>query len=61
MLALFGAVPERMLQAYGDVHPLHSGWRERISLFQLPPLLVHAVLFGAGYRAQAAAVARRFA
>jgi fructosamine-3-kinase len=50
-----------MLQAYGDVHPLHSGWRERISLFQLPPLLVHAVLFGDGYRARAEAVARRFA
>ncbi len=61
MLALFGAVPDRLLRAYNDVRPLSSGWEERVALFQLYPLLVHAVLFGAGYRAQAAAVARRFA
>jgi fructosamine-3-kinase len=60
MLALFGAVPDRLLHAYGEVHPLTSGWEDRIPLFQLYPLLVHAVLFGAGYRAQAEAVARRF-
>jgi fructosamine-3-kinase len=60
MLALFGAVPDRLLRAYDAVHPLSPGWEERIPLFQLYPLLVHAVLFGAGYRAQAEAVARRF-
>jgi fructosamine-3-kinase len=60
MLALFGAVPDRLLRAYDEVHPLSPGWEERIPLFQLYPLLVHAVLFGAGYRAQAEAVARRF-
>jgi hypothetical protein len=36
------------------------GTGEQLPLFQLYPLLVHAVLFGAGYRAQAEAVARRF-
>jgi fructosamine-3-kinase len=61
MLALFGPVPERLLGAYNEVTPLASGWQERIALFALYPLLVHAVLFGAGYRAQAAEVARRFA
>jgi fructosamine-3-kinase len=60
MLALFGSVPERLLRAYDEVHPLVSGWEQRVALFQLYPLLVHAVLFGAGYRAQAEAVARRF-
>jgi fructosamine-3-kinase len=60
MLALFGAVPDRLLRAYNEVRPLSSGWEERVPLFQLYPLLVHAVLFGAGYRAQAEAVARRF-
>jgi fructosamine-3-kinase len=60
MLALFGPVPERLVRAYDEVHPLVSGWEERVALFQLYPLLVHAVLFGAGYRAQAEAVARRF-
>ncbi len=61
MLALFGPVPDRFLRAYGEVQPLNSGWEERVPLFQLYPLLVHVVLFGGGYRAQAEAVARRFA
>jgi fructosamine-3-kinase len=60
MLALFGPVPERLVRAYDEVHPLTSGWQDRVALFQLYPLLVHAVLFGAGYRAQAEAVAGRF-
>jgi fructosamine-3-kinase len=61
MLALFGPVPARLLGAYAEVLPLRPGWEERVALFQLPPLLVHAVLFGGGYRAQVEAVARRFA
>ena len=60
MLALFGAVPDRLLQAYGEVQPLQDGWEERVALFQLAPLLVHAVLFGGAYRARAEAVARGF-
>jgi fructosamine-3-kinase len=61
MLALFGAVPDRLLRAYGEVQPLHAGWEERVALFQLAPLLVHAALFGGGYRDRAEGVARRFA
>lgn len=60
MLGLFGTVPDRLLDAYQELAPLQSGWEERIALFQLYPLLVHTVLFGRGYRAQAEAVARRF-
>ena len=60
MLALFGTVPDRLLQAYDDVHPLHAGWRERVGLFQLIPLLVHAVLFGDSYRSRAEEVAGRY-
>jgi fructosamine-3-kinase len=60
MLGLFGTIPDRLLQSYQDVAPLEPGWRERVALFQLYPLLVHAVLFGAGYRAQAEEVAHRF-
>jgi len=61
MLALFGAVPSSVLAAYQEVRPLASGWEERTALFQLYPLLVHAVLFGGGYRERAASIARRFA
>jgi fructosamine-3-kinase len=61
MLALFGTVPERVRRAYAEVHPPAHGWEDRVGLFQLVPLLVHTVLFGGGYRAQAEAVARRYA
>ena len=61
MLALFGPVPDRLLHAYMEVQPLETGWEDRVALFQLYPLLVHAVLFDGGYHAQAEAVAGRFA
>jgi fructosamine-3-kinase len=60
MLALFGPVPERVHAAYNEVLPLAPGWQERVGLFQLYPLLVHAVLFGGGYHSQAVDVARRY-
>ena len=49
MLALFGTVPRRTLAAYQEVWPLADGWQDRVGLWQLFPLLVHAVLFGGGY------------
>jgi fructosamine-3-kinase len=60
MLALFGHVPEPTRRAYAEVRPPAEGWEDRVGLFQLVPLLVHTVLFGGGYRAQAEAVARRY-
>ena len=60
MLALFGAVPERLLGAYQEVRRLDDGWADRVPLWQLYPLLVHAVLFGGGYRSQAEGIARRW-
>jgi fructosamine-3-kinase len=59
MLALFGILPTRLVAAYQEVWPLADGWRERLGLWQLFPLLVHAVLFGGGYLADSAALARR--
>jgi fructosamine-3-kinase len=56
MLGLFGPVPDRTLGAYREVRSLPDGWRGRVGLFQLYPLLVHTVLFDGGYRAQAEAV-----
>ncbi|TDD19838.1 fructosamine kinase family protein [Nonomuraea diastatica] len=51
MLDLFG-LPylDRVLGAYREEWPLAEGWRERVPLHQLHPLLVHVVLFGGGYR-----------
>lgn len=60
MLALFGAPGlDRLLDAYHEAFPLTEGWRERVWLHQLHPLLVHAVLFGGGYGHRAAEAARR--
>ena len=62
MLALFGAPHlARVLDAYDEAFPLADGWRERVPLHQLHPLLVHAVLFGGSYGASAAQAARRYA
>ncbi len=60
MLALFGPLPRRLLDAYREVRPLDDGWEERVALWQLVPLLVHTVLFGDPYRARALAAARRY-
>jgi fructosamine-3-kinase len=61
MLALFGSLPECLVHAYDEVNQLAEGWEGRIELWQLYPLLVHAVLFGSQYRSRAASIARRFA
>ncbi|MEV5373721.1 fructosamine kinase family protein [Streptomyces albogriseolus] len=59
MLALFGCpLLDAVLEGYQDVAPLAAGWRTRVGVHQLFPLLVHAVLFGRGYAGQALAAAR---
>jgi len=59
MLALFGApYLDRILGAYDGEAPLAPGWRQRVPLHQLHPLLVHVCLFGAAYREEALAAAR---
>jgi fructosamine-3-kinase len=59
MLALFGAPHlADILAGYQEVAPLADGWRDRLSLHQLHPLLVHVCLFGAAYREAALAAAR---
>jgi fructosamine-3-kinase len=56
MLALFGCPQlETVLTAYDDAAPLADGWRSRVGLHQLFPLLVHAALFGGGYASAACA------
>lgn len=59
MLALFGCpLLDAVLEGYQEVAPLAEGWRERVGVHQLFPLLVHAVLFGRGYAGQALGAAR---
>lgn len=61
MLRLFGGPSTRCFDAYAEAHPLAEGHEERVGLWQLFPLLVHAALFGGGYGARAARVAAGYA
>ncbi|MHC1560916.1 fructosamine kinase family protein [Actinomycetospora sp. C-140] len=62
MLALFGAPQlDTVLAAYDEAAPLADGWRDRVGLHQLFPLLVHAVLFGGGYGSRALDVCEQLA
>jgi fructosamine-3-kinase len=59
MLDLFGAPHlSAIVRGYDATVPLADGWRARVPLHQLHPLLVHVCLFGAGYRAPVLAAAR---
>lgn len=62
MLALFGyPFLEEVLRGYDEASPLADGWRERVGLHQLAPLLLHCVLFGGWYLDETVAMARRYA
>ncbi|WP_407068243.1 fructosamine kinase family protein [Lapillicoccus sp.] len=52
---------DAILGAYHDERPLADGWRDRVSLHQLHPLMLHAVLYGGRYVEHSRAVARRWA
>jgi fructosamine-3-kinase len=50
MLALFGCpYYDTILAGYQQLRSLRSGWRKRIGLHQIFPLLAHVVLFGGGH------------
>jgi fructosamine-3-kinase len=54
MMRLFGGFGPACFAAYREVRPLADGWRERIALHQIAPLVVHAIKFGGSYRSAAA-------
>jgi fructosamine-3-kinase len=59
MLSLFGApYLDQILASYQQIAPLADGWRGRVPLHQLHPLLVHVCLFGTAYLDRALAAAR---
>ena len=54
MLALFGGLGDTLVAAYEEVWPLAEGWHDRLRLWQLYPLAIHAVLFRGSYLQQLA-------
>ena len=61
MLRLFGAPSERVFASYEEIAPLADGAPDRVGLYQLLPLLVHALLFGGSYINAAEQMAARYA
>ncbi len=49
MSLLFGGFDRSFYNYYSEIFPMQQGWKERIQLCQLYPLLVHLVLFGGHY------------
>jgi fructosamine-3-kinase len=53
MLALFGCPRlDAVIDGYQSHRQLREGWRDRVGLHQLYPLLAHVVLFGGSYAEQ---------
>lgn len=60
MMALFGGFGNDWVDAYNEVYPLENGWRERIPIGQLYPLMVHVNLFGGSYGRDVESILKRF-
>lgn len=60
MTFLFGGFSPVFYEAYNHQHPLEPGWKSRIGLGQLYPLLVHVNLFGEGYMARVRQVMKQY-
>jgi len=56
---LFGGFPPSFYRAYEVEFPLAPGFADRVDLWNLYPLLVHANLFGGGYPRQVEEILRR--
>jgi protein-ribulosamine 3-kinase len=52
MTLLFENFGNDFYTGYNEIYPLQNGWKERIALCNLYPLLVHVNLFGSGYLSQ---------
>jgi fructosamine-3-kinase len=60
MTKLFGGFDQKFYDAYGEIYPMETNWRQRLPLSQLYPLMVHAILFGGHYVSNAREVIRQF-
>lgn len=60
MTTLFGGFSSDFYHGYESHHKLISGWRERLDLYNLYPLLVHVNLFGGGYAGTVRGILQKF-
>ena len=60
MSTLFGGFDPEFYSSYNEAYPMEKGWKERLDIYNLYPLLVHLNLFGAGYLGSIERIIRRF-
>lgn len=60
MSQLFGGFSPAFYNAYNEAWPMQPGWKERIEICNLYPLMVHVNLFGAGYLGSVESILRKF-
>lgn len=60
IMTLFGGFSQRVFDAYNEVYPLASEWRERNLIYQLYHVLNHYLLFGGFYKNQAIDIMKRY-
>lgn len=60
MSLLFGGFGSEMYEAYHDMQPLPTNWRDGAEVANLYPLLVHVNLFGGSYVSQVRQILRRY-
>jgi fructosamine-3-kinase len=60
MTKLFGGFDQQFYESYNETYPLEKHWQKRMSITQLYPLLVHAVLFGGHYISSAKNIMQPF-
>jgi fructosamine-3-kinase len=60
MSLLFGGFDASFYTYYNDVFPLEKGWKDRVELCQLYPLLVHLILFGGHYYSTVKEILRKY-
>lgn len=57
---LFGGFDDDFYEAYQDAFPLQIGFQERVPIYNLYPLLVHANLFGGGYLSRVKSIVKKW-
>lgn len=60
MTVMFGGFGDAFFAAYQEIRPLVSGWRERLSLYNLYHYLNHLNLFGGSYLSGVRSILRKF-
>jgi len=60
MMHLFGGFPQQVFESYNSVYPMEKGWKNRLEVHNLYPLLVHTNLFGRAYANQVEAIFRKY-